>query len=471
MRFESFQERYPRLQPLLTVAVIVGVLLYSMLVGALVAGDKLSLGLLLIVAPIGLLALSFSIRFPRLLVLLFPLSALFMPKLEMPTGTASVLPLSLLIATGLCGLWFVAAVLRGTRLSPSPLNRPLLIFSAVCVFSLGWGIIWRDPILLSMPKFIITQSGSLVSILMSMGAALMIGNYVTSDRQLKYIFGSFILAGTLMTITQFFKIGQTYLNDRGLWGLWTAAPLFALLIMQPRVAWYWRVALFALLALNLYQTMIVNSLWLSGWLPSIVAIVALFFLRSPKLFFSLLPFGVLALAISYGFFQMVAQNNVDEGGLERLIIWQQNWLIVKDHWLFGVGPAGYAIYYMSYFPQEARSTHNNYLDIIAQFGVVGLGVWFWLSWVAAWEGWTLTRRFQPGFRRTLAATATAGWVAGLAAMLFGDWLLPFAYNQGIAGYKYTVYTWIFLGTLITLRRLMERDEAAQRLAAQPDGYA
>lgn len=455
MRFDLLQERFPFIQPVLTVAVVAGALAYSVLIGGLIAGGSLILGLLLLVVPLGLLGLNFAIRRPGFLVLALPFFALFLPRLELSTGTASKLPASLVIATGLGGMWFVAALLRGTRLVPSPLNRPLLIFSAVCVFSLGWGIAWRDPILLRMPKFIVTQLGSLVSILMSMGAALLIGNFVTSVRQLKYIFGLFIVGGTLMTITQFFSISQTYLNDRGLWGLWTVTPVFALLIMQPGIRWYWRGLLLGILVFNLYQTVIVNSLWLSGWLPSVGAIIALFFLRSPKLFFTILPFGLIIALLSYGFFQMVAQNNVDEGGLERLIIWQQNWRIVKDHWLFGVGPAGYAIYYMSYFPEEARSTHNNYLDIVAQFGVVGLGLWFWLAWAGLWEGWKLTRSFKPGFQRTAAAAATAGWAAGLGAMMFGDWLLPFAYNQGIVGYKYTVYTWIFLGMLIVLRQQLD----------------
>jgi hypothetical protein len=41
-------------------------------------------------------------------------------------------------------------------------------------------------------------------------------------------------------------------------------------------------------------------------------------------------------------------------------------------------------------------------------------------------------------------------------MFLGDWILPFAYTQTIGGYKYTVYSWIFLGTLISVRQLLDR---------------
>jgi hypothetical protein len=30
-------------------------------------------------------------------------------------------------------------------------------------------------------------------------------------------------------------------------------------------------------------------------------------------------------------------------------------------------------------------------------------------------------------------------------MALGDWVIPFVYNQGIDGFRYTVHTWVFLG--------------------------
>jgi hypothetical protein len=47
-------------------------------------------------------------------------------------------------------------------------------------------------------------------------------------------------------------------------------------------------------------------------------------------------------------------------------------------------------------------------------------------------------------------------------------VLPFAYNQGVGGYKYTVYSWLFLGTLISIRQLMPpRDSACKQQRAEP----
>jgi hypothetical protein len=41
-------------------------------------------------------------------------------------------------------------------------------------------------------------------------------------------------------------------------------------------------------------------------------------------------------------------------------------------------------------------------------------------------------------------------------MAFGDWMLPFAYTQTIAGFDYTVYSWLFIGALLALDQ-MTRD--------------
>lgn len=443
--------RVPQL--MLSVVIVAGLSGVSVLVG-LILGQGVGLrSLLLLAAPAALLGLLTVTKYSQTLILALPLSALFLPTLQLPTGTESKIPLSLLLACVLSGMWIATTLLRGGRLSPSRLNAPILVFLVICIVSLAWGIAWRDPWLIHSPKFIVTQVGALVTILVSPAAALLIGNFITSKRQLIFIFGAFIVGGILMTLTQFFHIEQELLNDGGLWCLWTATPLLGLLIVQPGLRWYWRLLVAAALLLNLYQNVIVNRDWLSGWVPTLVALGALVFIRSPKAFFSLLPFAILLLVINISFFSSVAQENINDGSLERLIIWQQNWRVVKDHWFLGTGPAGYAIYYMSYFPTEARSTHNNYLDIVAQFGFLGLGTWFWLAFAGVREGWELCNRLAPGFEKTLAVTTTAGWIGACASMMFGDWILPFAYNQGIVGYRYTVYSWIFLGTLIVLRRL------------------
>src|SRR6266511_6485482 len=218
---------------LLVSSVLIVLLLASLAAGALAGNERNALTLLFILVPAMPFVLIFaSLRFD-LLVLALPIAALAVP-FELSTGTETRLPTALLLAIGLSGFWLLTMIVRRQfKLAPSPLNRPMLIFNAICCISLVWGIVWRDPILIDAPKFIFTQIGSLVSFLVSIGAALLIGNFVRTPARLRYIVLTFIVCGSLMTITELFKINQHFLNDRGLWGMWTVIPAYGLLMAQP----------------------------------------------------------------------------------------------------------------------------------------------------------------------------------------------------------------------------------------------
>lgn len=441
---------------LLMIGVLLGLLLLSFGAGLAAGNGRSNLALLFLIGPIGIFGLLLVSRRFDLVVMTLPIMALAVP-FDLPTGTETKLPAALLLALGLWTIWIISMfVRRQVSIDPSPLNRPALIFSVICCISLVWGILWRDPVLIDSPKFIVVQIASLLTILVSIGAALLIGNFIQTKARLKYMVAAFIICGLLMAVTELFNIHQGFLNDRGLWGMWSIIPAYSLVITKSTLRWYWRALLLVIIALTVYQTAIVNADWISGWAPTLVALLAATFLRSKKAFFILLIAGAIVGYSVRGFFEEVAQDNIDDGSLERLSLWEQNWQVVSSHWLFGTGPAGYAVYYMTYYRDDARSTHNNYLDILAQFGFTGMLAWLWLAITGVIEGWRLTQRAPPGFLRALAISATSGWIGAQASMFFGDWVLPFAYNQGVGGYKYTVYSWLFLGTLISIRAILRR---------------
>ena len=400
---------------LLITLVLLGLLGYSATIGAFLGMGRNTISLLLIAIPIGILIVILIVQHFELAVLLLPLTTLAIP-IDLPTGTSSRVPISLALTLLLAVIWCISMSLRRWKLAQSPLNRPLLAFGAVCIISLIWDQIWRDPVLIYVPRFIIIQIGSLASFLLSICAALLIGNFVITERRLKFVVGLFIGFCSLMTFTQLFHIPQHFLNDRGLWGTWLIAPAYGLLIAQPRVAWYWRAALVVLLLATLYQNLIVNSIWLSGWVPSLFTIGVATFLHSRKAFLIFVAAAAIAGVMGKGFLDMVVQENVNEGSAGRVGLWEHNLELIRSHWLFGTGPAGYALYYMTYNPDTAAATHNNYFDIVAQFGIVGILAWLWLSVVSMWEGWTLVRRAPPGFPRTMAIIATSGWAGALVAM-------------------------------------------------------
>jgi O-antigen ligase len=180
------------------------------------------------------------------------------------------------------------------------------------------------------------------------------------------------------------------------------------------------------------------------------------FMRSKKLFLVILIIAVVFVGINANYYLgTVIEDESNTSGHTRLAAWAVNWRVTGKHLLFGTGPAGYAAYYMSYFPKDAMATHSTYIDVLAQTGIIGLFFCVWFFFVLAWQGYKLCLRLKGrgDFSEALANTALAGTVSCILSMGFGDWLLPFTYTQTIAGFDYVVYSWLFMGTILVLERL------------------
>jgi hypothetical protein len=445
------------------ISIILAVALLSVGVGTAVGAGNYLLAIVCAIPTLMLLGWFLITRKFEFMVLALPITALIAP-IDIPTGTYSRIPISLLLTLILCTVWFVTMGVRNSwKFSPSLMNKPALIFCAACLASYGWSSLWRDPIIDMgiFGNFATVQVASLLTFYASFGAALLIGNFAQSEQRLKFIFFAFIALGTLMTVTQFLRIDtRELLTIRGLWGLWVVLPAFCYLLFHTRVHWYAWLGFLSIIGLNLYQSAIVNLQWKSGWIPTIIGMYIAVFFRSKKWFMILMLCTAVAGYIGRDQVLRIAQAEEEEGADQRIGMWEINLRVIGDHWLLGTGPAGYAVYYMTYYPDDARSTHNNYLDIIAQFGVIGSIAWLWFVAVSVIEGIRLMREAPPGFLRVLAHTATAGWIAAQASMMLGDWVLPFAYNQTITGFKFTVFSWIFLGTLIAIRVIVSNQRIA-----------
>lgn len=448
--------------------VLLGLLGLTVLIGLLGGSGRILPMLALVALPFMAVSFGASVRYFDTLVVILPLTALVLRFIELPTGTQSTLPASLVLTLGMVAIWVLTMIVRREWQVPaSPFTWPLLIFMLICIISLPWGILWRDPILnmrVMGGNFLVTQVGSLVTMISLMCVPFLVGRFVDQVWKIKFYVGCFIVVGVLMTATQFLNIRQNILNDRGSWGLWLTVPLFTMLLFTPTLRWRWRALLIGLIGWHLYLVVGLNSSWLSGWLPTVVAMLLVLFVRSRLVFTILLAVALTFTILGPGreYIEQVMAEEVDEGGMERLDIWGRNFGVIMQHWFLGTGPAGYAPYNMTYFPWDARSTHNNHMDILAQFGFVGMGVWLWFTVASVRYGWRVFRQAPEGFLRIVALTAVTGWIGAHVSMIFGDWMLPFAYNQSIAGFSYIVYNWIFLGLMISIDRV---SQAAEPVAA------
>jgi hypothetical protein len=382
--------------------------------------------------------------------------AIFVP-VTLPTGTGSRLAISMLVEVLLLGLWVLRSmtVERRFTIKPSPINLPLAGFFGVVILSVVWSIIFRDPFVFVPDTFIIVQiAAALVMILLPV-ALLMVGNFVETTEPLIIMTVMMLVAGVLGLIKYLAGIPLP-VDTRGLFSLWVIGLSFGLAIFIRKLHWSIRILLLMLTAGWIYWCFIRNVSWLAGWLPPMIALGILTLMRSRKFSFIFFIFLVGLFLVNKDYYLgKVLKNETQESGYTRLAAWEANWRITRDHLILGTGPAGYAVYYMTYFPTDAMATHSNYIDIVAQTGIVGTFFFLWLFATLVWIGIRVCFRLRGrgDFVEALANVSLAGVCACIIIMAFGDWLFPFAYTQTIEGFNYAVYNWIFMGVILVLDRL------------------
>jgi hypothetical protein len=119
-----------------------------------------------------------------------------------------------------------------------------------------------------------------------------------------------------------------------------------------------------------------------------------------------------------------------------------------------LGPANY-YWYTPLFPIRGYfvsfNSHSQYVDLVAQFGLIGVLAFLWFIFEIGRVAWRLRRSpVADGFATAYVYSAIGGFVATLAAGFFGDWLFPFFYNIGLAGFRASVLPWIFMGGLVAI---------------------
>jgi O-antigen ligase len=150
-------------------------------------------------------------------------------------------------------------------------------------------------------------------------------------------------------------------------------------------------------------------------------------------------------------------------GGSRLVLIQRVVEVSMRNPIMGLGPAAYRPYadikplhYMgAYWMDPKVNSHNNYVDLFAHGGLVGLAFFFWFVAALARLGWRLHHRFQSGFAAGYVNAMLAAGAASLTLMLLADWLLPFVYNIGFVGFQASVLVWLFLGGLVALDNLQD----------------
>ena len=436
-----------RLRPLL----VIGELLLIAALAFMASQRQLTLVLFL---PLGVgLVLTF-LRWPSLGLVVASVAGMVVPFLG-PSG----LNVTMILVALLLGLWLLDLMARQSqiRLAPSRTVWPLLSFLVMAFISFGVGQLPWLTFALHAPLG--AQLGGLSIIVLSAGTFLLAANRVRDLGWLSRITWVFLALAALSVVFRS-VLPELGLSAREVFQpvgtvfyVWLVAMAFSQAVFNRDLHSGWRLALGGLVLVTLYVLFFLKFGDKSGWLSSFVCIAAIIAARSWRAGLALVPVAILSAL--YLWTGLVAN---DEYSIStRFDAWLIMAQIIKISPLSGLGFANY-YWYTPLFPIRGYAvsfnSHNNYVDIVAQTGLLGLVCFLWFLWEVGRLGWRLRERVPAGFAQAYVYGALGGLAGMAVAGMLGDWVLPFFYNLGLNGFRSSMLGWLFLGGLVSLEQMV-----------------
>lgn len=436
-------------QPWLRLLLIIGVLSASAFLGYRGSPNQL---ILLLALSAGLIGSLIFLRWPPLGLLL--LTVIGMVIRFIGPGGVNV---SVALVGWMLALWLLDMVVqqRQIKLVSSRIMSPVLALIVVALLSFMVGqFSWFD---FARNAPMDAQLGGLGIFILSAGTFLLVANQVRDLRWLEAMtwvflaFGAMFISGrTLPTIlgpiiSKLFTSGVF----GGVFYAWFPALALGQALFNRKLHPGWRLLLIGLVLATLYTSFVRNYTWKSGWMPSLAVTGMLIWLYSWRAGLAV------TLVASIPAWSLVPDLLASDAYSvsTRFDAWLIMAEIIKVNPILGLGFGNY-YWYTPLFRirgwEVAFNSHNNYVDIVAQTGLVGLVSFLWFFWEAGRLAWALRNRVPEGFAQAYVCASLAGIVGTVVAAMLGDWVLPFVYNIGLQGFRTGLLAWLFLGGLVVI---------------------
>ena len=384
--------------------------------------------------------------------ILILLSGMFIPFEGPGKVNATVLIVAMLI-----GLWFMDmfVIKRNFRFIKSRPLLPVVIFLVCSVISFAMGQI---------PWFVFAnqapldaQFGGFAIFVLSVGIMITTAHLIQNIKWLEIIVWTFIGFGAIYVFGRIFHLPVDHFYQHGfssgsMFWTWLIALSFGQWVYNHRLKKSLRVFLLILVLATFYVAIVQAYDWKSGWLPPLVVVAVILGLRYPRLVLLAIPIGlILAGTLTLA---LIASDEYSWG--TRIDAWRIVLEISRANPLFGLGFANY-YWYTPLFSIRgwfvSFNSHSQYVDLIAQVGLLGLVSFLWIFFEVGRLGWRLKNQLPDGFARSYAYSVLAGVIGTLAAAFLVDWVLPFVYNIGLKGFRASILPWIFFGGLISIEQI------------------
>jgi hypothetical protein len=406
-----------------------------------------------------LIFVAVALQRPSRAVLAYAVLGAAPPLLQLGAFSGRTISQGLLLAEALATVLFGAWLSRRqtTGFLRTAFDGPLIAFVAVCSASLVGILLLPDQRiepLMSLP----VSFAQMLLVLWPIGVYLAAAEFITDTSQLHWLQRAMISLATLQIVVPLApETFRPYLGWTATFGLFaspfalaamfstrsiaarayyvviTAMP-FVLGVQGGKAFLYGYVATAGLVVLWLRASRVAAAVAAIG---SVVVLVAVVIWGEEAL---LLPIDIL---LNKERSQMSFGGNSGRGALAAaaLSIWQEAPLL-------GVGPGNSYIYMLQRSP--IGTPHNQYLNILVEFGILGLAAW--LTFLAAtWRvGLQIYRSATVAAHRTYAL----GWLGMFAGMvaggITGDFMIHSIRNGGLELFSGYYLQWVLLGGLVAI---------------------
>ena len=393
--------------------------------------------------------------------------ALFL-ELSIPTGSEVKLNIVSLLVPFLL-LWWLLRSLHQRQFNPpsTSLNRPIIAFLLASLLSLIIGQATWSTFVPQPHLFWVVQLAQWSLFSFCFLSIWLIPLYLQTRQELERWTW---LTITCITLAACVTILQIPLPPRLLTEAETRAPFWAVLIALPlgqllfnhTLSVKQKIVLTFICLLPIYYTFFQQREGLSGWGSVMAVIFILLWSRWPKLGWAMIPL-LLLLYISGTLTNTVwnlaggEEEWLGSGG-SRLVLIERVLEVTRQNPLTGLGPAAYR-HYARIRPLPYRnanwlepmvSSHNNYVDLYSQGGLIGLGLFGLFIFTLLRLCLQLRIKYKSGFLAGYIHSALALVGGALLLMSFADWVLPFVYNIGFHGFQASILLWLVWGGLVAI---------------------
>jgi O-antigen ligase/Tfp pilus assembly protein PilF len=426
------------------------------------------------------------------MIVLIP--TIFYPRVIKIFHPIKTLTFSLLVIVGLVFWGFNVLKKEEFKIISNPLNIPVLSFIIICVLSL----IWSNSPFIGLKELPLFLAGPLLYFI--------IVNNIYNERQIKRIIGAVIIVGALFGI---YGILQYNGIDFPFWiGNYGRGKVFGLFGNAGYFAEYLMLPLPITISLFLVSKNKTLKILLLMGILTMASSIALTFTRTPYLslvisfIFMLLLFVisqgkrlfkenikifiVIFIAIVLIVSLFVIPTSLNEKGTviskikkrtsisnignefstgRRTAIWKYTMLMIKDHPWFGAGIGTFKYnslrYQAKFFDQEdnralypygaADKTHNEYLQLGAELGIIGLIIFIWIMLAYFNYGLKILKREKDRYKQGMII----GLMGSVTAFLV-DSIFWFPLHHSFTSFLF----WLCLGLLIVMG--LKGDEAGYK---------